>query len=380
MLRKAILLLAILMGLWACNNKSSVPGIQHIDFTRDLNNETELMLSDLATDIEYIQLESSKDSYVQYTMDWSLSENYLLIYDYMQQKIFLFTSDGKFLRQISREGKGPGEFNHPDQVKISKDEKTLYVLNWKRLLKFSIEGEHLGTITFEAGPRGIMEYGDDFLLTFKFPGTNNFEGYSFGLFNKQGEFLKKYLPAHTGLVNTNKDLQMRGPYVFQDTISYFTMMYDTVFGLTSEFEPYPRMIFKTLNKPTPFSQRDPRDIPNSGFWIAAFRESATHVYITGNIERQMHPLVYNRKTKELVYVEKKIPNDLDGGMNFWPGRITGNKVYSLVNANTFTYYRENGYFYEGEVKNPDKKIALNKMVDSIDENDNPILVIVTLKE
>ena len=176
MLRKPILLLAILMGLWACNNKSSVPGIQLIDFTGDLNNETGLMLSDLATDIKYIPLESSKDSYVQYMMDWSLSENYLLIYDYM------------------------------------------------------------------------------------------------------------------------------------------------------------------------------------------------------------HPLVYNRKTKELVYVEKKIPNDLDGGMNFWPGRITGNKVYSLVNANNFTYYRENGYFYDGEVKNPDKKIALNKMVDSIDENDNPILVIVTLKE
>ena len=379
MLRRSILLLTLLVGLIACKNDSS-PGVQLIDLTGDLNNQSDLLLSDIASNIEYVQLEASKYCYLQYMRQWSISDNYILVYEHMQQKIFLFNRDGKFLCQISKSGKGPGEFFAPDQVMISKDESTIYVLNWKKLLKFSIEGVHLGTINFEAGPRAMIEYGNNFLMAFKFPDNIDFGGYSFGMFNREGELLEKYVPTKTGLVNTSNDLRMYGPYIYQDTISYFTLRYDTVFGLSPEFEPYPRMIFKTSSRQIPPSERKPTDVPSNGFWMGPHRETPQHVYIFGGIDREMHRLIIDRKTKEVMHIENDIPNDIDGGYPFWPDKVIGNKEYKLIHSNKFTYYRDQGYYYGGEVKYPERKKIFDEMVDSIDENDNPILVIVTLKK
>jgi len=79
-----------------------------------------------------------------------------------------------------------------------------------------------------------------------------------------------------------------------------------------------------------------------------------------------------------------IINDLDGGTKFFP------KSYFSENDNEYLlglvhpYYLKN-YISTNEFKNsipkyPEKKKELEKLANSLKENDNPVLMLVRLKE
>lgn len=70
----------------------------------------EVPLSSIGSSVEYIALESSPESYFSVRRQISLSENYILVADKQLNRVLLFNRDGKFLRQIGKSGKGPGEF------------------------------------------------------------------------------------------------------------------------------------------------------------------------------------------------------------------------------------------------------------------------------
>ena len=371
----------IIITLSCCNRNDKPPGIQLIDLTGNLNQESNIFLSDIATDIEYVPLETSQGNFLQDVSEFTVSKKYILIYDRRQNKVFLFNRQGGFITKIGRSGQGPGEFNRPDQVYISKDESVIYILNWKKILKFNPDGEYLETINLDPGARKMLEWQDGLLLSYPFPASVDFQGYSFGLFDLDGNLIERLFPPGISIVNTDRPRMMYGPYTYQDTLCFFTLDYDTVWGMSRKGEVYPRMVLKMKGEQrNPYEMADPQDLPTSGFWIVNFRETKDRVFIIGNMGRIMHPLIYNRESHEVLYAKDQIPNDLDGGMRFWPGKIVGNISYKFTYPSHFTYYREKGSYYEGEVKFPEKKTALYSMVDNIKEGDNPILVIVTLKD
>ena len=54
--------------------------------------------------------------------------------------LFLFNKQGKFIKMIGRQGKGPGEYIDPDDISIDRENKKIYVLEIKEqdLLLFNL--------------------------------------------------------------------------------------------------------------------------------------------------------------------------------------------------------------------------------------------------
>jgi hypothetical protein len=76
-----------------------------------------------------------------------------------------------------------------------------------------------------------------------------------------------------------------------------------------------------------------------------------------------------------------LTNDLDGGASFWPGKIINDStLVSWIEALKLKEYIASNEFKESNPKYPEKKRELETLANSLKETDNPVLVLVRLKE
>ena len=91
---------------------------------------------------------------------------------------------------------------------------------------------------------------------------------------------------------------------------------------------------------------------------------------------------YYDKTKNRLYKfnsETGIPNDYDGGLDFWPQRQDNKNWYSFYNADIFK--KEFSIREKKNLKGDSRVIrSLDELTQIIDSEDNPVLMIVKIKE
>lgn len=81
--------------------------ITTINLLSSTSYQHKLKLSDIASDIEYVSLETSKQSIMSGSFECKLVGNYIFV---MQRDgVLQFRRDGKFIRQVNKVGQGPGE-------------------------------------------------------------------------------------------------------------------------------------------------------------------------------------------------------------------------------------------------------------------------------
>ncbi len=56
--------------------------------------------------------------------------NEIIISDELQNTLYHFDSEGKFIKQVGRQGKGPGDFLRPRDLNLSPDGKKIYLMDW----------------------------------------------------------------------------------------------------------------------------------------------------------------------------------------------------------------------------------------------------------
>ena len=83
----------------------------------------------------------------------------------------------------------------------------------------------------------------------------------------------------------------------------------------------------------------------------------------------------------LLIKDKGIKNDIDGGPSlFFKMAKDKNTVISWINAYELKDYVGSEDFKNSTPKYPEKKKELEKLANSLDENDNPVLMLVKLKK
>ena len=70
--------------------------------------ENKLRVSEFADTVVYIPLETNSNSLLRRVRQIQIINNHILVND--GNKLLLFSMDGKFVRQIGKKGKGPGEY------------------------------------------------------------------------------------------------------------------------------------------------------------------------------------------------------------------------------------------------------------------------------
>jgi len=149
----AIMLVVMVTACSGTDNKTEVP-----DYILEMDNISIYSGTDLSeTDkIRFMQEQTfggSQDLLIGHIGAIAVDdEERLIIYDGHQsaKTIHLFSPTGEHIRQIGREGRGPGEYLSGSQLNISNDNLLVFDRTLNRHLVYSIEtGEHLQTVQLD---------------------------------------------------------------------------------------------------------------------------------------------------------------------------------------------------------------------------------------
>ena len=146
-IKKTLLLILILsLGCANANQNKTVeatpadnPPIQkpfHINLPSG-SGEGYLKLSDFSDHMEYIPLETKKESLVRGVACLQMNDSVIGVSD--MQKVLLFKKNGKFIRTIGRRGKGPQEYGGIYNFYFKAD--TIYIITVNKVLKFTMDGK-----------------------------------------------------------------------------------------------------------------------------------------------------------------------------------------------------------------------------------------------
>lgn len=122
-------LAAILVSFYACREmKVKNAEVQHIRV--ETNKARDMLLSDFATQITYLKLESSSQCLFSSVDKLIINKFGIFILDkYNSRKVFHFGSDGHFIRSIGTAGQGSGEYILPSDFLINENSQQIEIID-----------------------------------------------------------------------------------------------------------------------------------------------------------------------------------------------------------------------------------------------------------
>ena len=143
-----LLILASNMLFFSCSDLKktdpNTPEVIHI--VKAFNSTEKIKLSDVATQIEYIPLQTTEASLISKNMKFYANDIYLLAVSF--RKILLFDrKSGDFIREIGEYGKGPDSYNSTIGIlPFNEKANTVYALGKGKKIEYSLNGKIINSI------------------------------------------------------------------------------------------------------------------------------------------------------------------------------------------------------------------------------------------
>ncbi|MCG6189364.1 6-bladed beta-propeller [Maribellus maritimus] len=352
-----------------------------------------LTISEIADDITYIPLAS--DSVLAYIMNVVYFDGEYFVKD-NKSKFLRFDGHGNLLNQIGRRGQGPGEYMYTSDFVIHPATSNIYISGGKpeQLMVFSRKGKFLKTIDLTKKYTNSIGISGENLFLFYLDGAEHNEE-NMDLLDTDGNKIKSY---------SNKYKFERGrammsfsgecaTYLLEDKLHFKEIFSDTIFSIDGQ-NMVPKMILNSEEKRfTPETRKkvseelgaDPREpgasLTNSVTQNNLF-ETGNFLFYEYGYNKKGRMLIYNKSTGKAVETDSQegIKNDWDGGPNIQLKMAKDdNTVFAWVNAFELKQYVASDDFKNSVPKHPEKKKELEELANSLDENDNPLLMLVKLK-
>lgn len=115
-------------------------------------NQPSLQYNDVFSNAEVIPLETTDSSLIVYPKEVIEHKGHFYIYDIHTVKAFIFDDKGKFVRQVSKEGQGPGEYSWLASISIDKKNDILHLVEpIAKLHNFTLDGKLIETKRYPDG-------------------------------------------------------------------------------------------------------------------------------------------------------------------------------------------------------------------------------------
>ena len=340
-------LLLLCIGACSTNKEAPSEGLIHIDVLQAFKEQKSMNLSDFVKEVEFVQLESSKDAYFMNARSFTVGEKYIMIADDGENRIILFDRNGNFIRHIGRKGKGPGEYNNPWQAAMDPDEEYIFIADGmiQKLIKYSVEGEFISEISTKDLALGrfmdeIRFISDDrFIILLRRP-FREVDGFATMLmFDKDLNLVKKILPRAND-ENLVLHTHPNGDLGFGDSrVTFWEPYLDTLYTITKEGDAIPTHVVgmskggpsKEYAK-TPTYGRDPNLEPENS--IFSITEFGGYLHINGRSNGEWFGALYNHKSGDIFQLTSGTSCDTTG--NFKIRGLT-NDLYGIDPASLYVY-------------------------------------------
>lgn len=367
-----------------------------VDIGAVFNKTIPLNLSEIASGVEYIPLETNDACLLGSVNDLRIhGDNIVLI---SQRKVYLFDTNGKFIRKLGDQGKGPGEYQWARDIQIHPNGESVFVLDISgvQIIEIALDGRHLRTIKL---PQKQMP--EDFLFS-----NNHFyvlcgrggsvENFVYEM-DDQGVFVRSLnITCEAFGSALHNFFQETGGFLLQE--NYFdlaTVWNDTIFRIhpSGKKEALYLVDYGKFKYPLGGAKGSlSRQPMKKGFAFQHWRAiSEDYLFIhSQDGSRDLKLVVYDRNKKKIIHSsnirdEKNggIQNNFDGGPGIYMiPAFQKNNGRDLVQAHSAINFIEtfNENLSEDKpIENMNAHNKLKQLVSQLSEDDNPVVQIIHLK-
>ena len=393
MMKTKLFILSVCLPILAFAQKvptmqKKATGIEHhIDiYTAIQNKQQALILSDFAEDIEFVPLETTDECLLdENIMNVVVTRQDIIVYDL--NACYRFNRQGKFMNRIGTQGNGPGEYVKSLYITVDTLNQWVYMgdYNQKKFIKYDYNGKHLADLKTKGVGMNNFLYKPNYILM-----ENNFY-----LYEKKGKrfsmalYSEKDKKIISRMSCDYKDnipaMSICSPIAFQHKENTYLKDFwcDTIYRMTDAFH---LQTYAYIDKGK-FKHRTEDDKTLTGgkptardFLVLSvdnMAESDRYIYIATNKGR----VFYDKKEKKTFaggtlkkpFVSAK--DDLYGSPGLMDISINGNEIYSYRFAHELIESEKGKHSI-----NDSRYDTYLKMIEKLDEEDNPVIMIVKMKK
>lgn len=375
----------IFLFLLSCNLKEK-ERIESIIIDPDKQEKFNDLSGMLQDSIKIIQLETTNECLIAEVTKVEVRNEEIFISDRINQKIFVFNSNGKYLKSIGKRGNGPGEIRNLGDFTFVEDSLFVQDGYGKKYLIYNTNGDYLGSLPYTTHHHDVISY--DNILYF----VSNYFYSELGFYNlfRYDLATKKtnsYIPFDEKINKNNSAWGLnRHISKYKDSALLLYPLNDTIYEV-SKNRVYPRYTIKFSKHNIPENIKD-----KDGSTI--FSLAAKDGYIKGlhHLQNSKDYLIgiytegnsYKYITIDKQTLEYKIGKSLTisnyGNFSLHTFYTTSNN--ELISAQDASWFLDLWKYNYSKSKFENRQVEqrLKNIVDSINEDSNPILFIFKFKE
>ena len=431
-----LLLIGVFVLLGCSSNKKQEPisksGIPVINLSEDVSTVPSLLLSEVAEKLEIVPLEMTDESVLSDITEMQVTDHNIWIDHGREFYIYRFSRSGKFLNKIGSIGQGPGEYTNYSTFLVDEDKKEVYIIaNTNGVLAYDFEGNFKRKIVdVQIILQLFSSVYDQYILNNqKIFATQNFGLYRpidkdslWSFVSLSDDFQKKKYfknPAHVGkeeLIIANRANMDRMVNYWRE---YLTSMDTYNAQLTLKYPDtdtiycYDDATNQLLPQYAIFTDEEKGDYEATHLWfkdrkafdyfsIKSYYPTKAFIYLVGSKGEEVYTYCYNKKDgsvrlqkRQSAITERDVPwfsfplrqmkrdfvldNDLGGGDFTVDSRSSGKYWIDILEPGSDENWIDIDQIKSSTVIDESKKKELIRVLESVTEDSNPILMIATLK-
>lgn len=361
-----------------------------IDIPGLLKPERDPLLSEIASDIQFVKLETTNECLIGSIGSVAYWGPNLLITSDGRKKLFVFSGEGKFLRSVGVVGKGPGEFLEIYGMSIDPATGHLYILDngQVKLLEYDQEGKFLKEmkLKFYATNFKIIENGFVFYTGSVY--SYRTDGYLLTVTDRNCNIISR---DHQRSVPKGRPDLSGALYSDHGEIKYWERNWDTVYSFTGTSH-YAGYFFNVGKNRVPATLMENPDMIASGVdgyrWIDSFRDYKNFIiFQLIDLNRRGKKLFYDKNKKtgycipgDMRYYDWGFYNDFCGGPLFTlENKLNDSEVACCYQIIDLKDYLSKGWIDKSSAMDPVKFSTLRDIIDKSNPDDNPVILIAKLK-
>lgn len=395
----SILMILLLSSCTSVNTRNEKLNI--IDIEGSINNYELVNLSNYASELKYIQLETNDSALIGAISNIVYECNKIYISD-QSESIYVFDSEGKHLKTFNKKGRGPGEYNRITSFFVNPNNGNLYIITSQALLCYD---KDLNFVKAIEKPEN-----DLFLISAKqidddiYGMVLNGKRHSIQIVNDKSKMVYYQKSAEresTGNGHYMAKFTLYNMFLTSGELKYLSVLNDTIYTFTNDYKEKPAYYLKygKYREPYPVTVEDFGSSDLNFVSLLSIRESNDlifmYIFLRGNckepvisyaanpdgsqreIRNNAAYAVYDKKLSEFKILLQPVKgmlgfaDDLTGGVPFWPRYISSNNnLVSYLTPQKIMSFTESS-INAGEI--------VKDLASKLSENDNPVVVIAKFK-
>lgn len=348
---------------FGCMNK--IDGIDSVKV--DVNISNDIGLSEIAENVKCIPLETTDKCIIDRVIKVKTLDGQIYISD--KDHIFQFNSDGGFVKQIGKKGRGPGEHQLIYDFCLDRLNGTISLLTPKEIIQYDKNGNFIKSVSVEGFLHTIEAIGNSIYVTKEYVNVKSASGVrNISWLYKYSNNLELIDSINIANVSITKVFAIHQPLTFNFSLSLNNIFFyhpnfliepvirNTLYRFNNDsFETYFKFDFGDEEAEFIRQQRIEDGFPYKKLNILNMYKASGNIFMEYNIDNKSYLGFYNQKNKIYYNTISGLDDDI---------YKTGKIIPRPLNDPEFQMYFIK-YAYE-----------VQDLFKNVCENDNPIIFLI----